>query len=390
MMAQVSEWVSLADLPDEAAASAIVSREPHVLIDLNGLSKGNRPGILLRRPAPLILSFLGYPATSGGTAQMVVGDGVAAPPELSSLFTERLLLLPGSYFLSDHPALYPRPQGTADESEALRCRGGEERTPAGGRCVALPGQGEVVLANFGQMYKIQPDLLDAWCRALATNEKGVLWLLRFPESAVAGIEREFSARCSSKGVNASRLVLSTLLPAEEHIVAKGLADFALDTLPFNGHTTGADTLWAGVPLISLPGDRMCGRAGASMARGVGETAFLARDLSDYQALVERVLAGGGGVWRARERLRERVWGAATANGGVFDTLGWTRGWERALALAWDLLAAATAREKAASAREAVGRGGGKSGAKAKGRGRRRAAWEVSHLVVARPLPPGAP
>ncbi|KAJ1469080.1 glycosyl transferase family 41-domain-containing protein [Baffinella frigidus] len=157
------------------------------------------------------------------------------------------------------------------------------------------------------MYKIQPDLLDAWCRALATNEKGVLWLLRFPESAVAGIEREFSARCSSKGVNASRLVLSTLLPAEEHIVAKGLADFALDTLPFNGHTTGADTLWAGVPLISLPGDRIRNLKGAG-GRGRRWREGWARPRSSP--------AISPTTKRARERLRERVWGAATANGGT--------------------------------------------------------------------------
>jgi len=132
---------------------------------------------------------------------------------------------------------------------------------------------------------------------------------------------------------------------QTHVSAKSLADVALDTLPYNGHTTAADTLWAGVPLITLPGDRMCSRAGASLARAIGPSAlaFVARDTHDYAALAAQAARGKRGGSRvlrsARARLEEAVWGAAgettMAGGGPFDVGEWVRGWERALALVWD-------------------------------------------------------
>lgn len=76
------EWVDLADLDDRQASLGIQREQVGILVDLNGLSKGGRPGILLRRPAPVLLSFLGYPATSGGAADLIVADRLASPPEL--------------------------------------------------------------------------------------------------------------------------------------------------------------------------------------------------------------------------------------------------------------------------------------------------------------------
>jgi hypothetical protein len=154
----------------QEAAAAIAARQPHVLVDLNGLSKGNRPGILLRRPAPVVLTWLGYPATSGGTAELLASDPVASPPEMRSLFTETLLFLPTSYFLADHAHLYPLPASSrhiaprlADRRNALQCHQTEVQEDGTGDGACLDGDG-AVLANFGQMYKIQPGVLDIWCR----------------------------------------------------------------------------------------------------------------------------------------------------------------------------------------------------------------------------------
>jgi len=161
---------------------------------------------------------------------------------------EGIAMMPNSYFVNDYRHLYPRPLAAARDEDgqvgcaaADRCFTGADGTPHHG----------AVLANFGQMYKIQPELFVKWCGALRASENASLWLLRFPVQAAAMVAANFAKRLPSH-----QLVLSDLLPMDKHLSIKGLATLALDTLNFNGHTTATDTLWAGVPMVSLPGDRM--------------------------------------------------------------------------------------------------------------------------------------
>ena len=117
---------------------------------------------------------------------------------------------------------------------------------------------------------------------------------------------------------------------------------------FNGHTTGADTLWAGVPLVSLPGEQMRSRAGASMAHALGETRFLARTPREYEDLAVR-LAGS----RARRAAAKAAVRAAADASPFFDTAQWTRSFERTFRLLWELAAAAPPPPPAAAARARV-------------------------------------
>ena len=158
--------------------------------------------------------------------------------------------MPHSYFVNDYRHLYPRPLPVAsDERAEVSC--GQPRcfTDAHGR----PHRG-AVLANFGQMYKIQPELFVTWCKVLRGQANASLWLLKFPQQAAPMMQAHFTKRVGAS--LAHQLVLSDLLPMEQHLSVKALATLALDTLNFNGHTTASDTLWAGVPLLTLPGDRM--------------------------------------------------------------------------------------------------------------------------------------
>ena len=164
-------WVDLSALTDDGAAKRILGERVDVLVDLNGQSKGGRPGILLRGPAPVRLAFLGFPATSGGAADYIGADARAAPPEIRAHFAERLFVMPHSYICNDYRRLHPRPLApAADDGAQVPCggRGGGGRGGGGRRCfVDAAGQPHrgAVLANFGQMYKIEPALLDAWCAA---------------------------------------------------------------------------------------------------------------------------------------------------------------------------------------------------------------------------------
>lgn len=152
------------------------------------------------------MSFLGYPSSTGGSAGYAASDRVATPPEIwRPLFTESALFLPNSYFPSDHSNLYPRPMAEPSngkiESLGLKPLG----TSASGDAAA--SRVGSVFANFGQMYKIEPTVLDMWCDALRSSKKegrrnkrapALLWLLSFPADAEEGMKRQFEIGCGNE------------------------------------------------------------------------------------------------------------------------------------------------------------------------------------------------
>ena len=219
------------------------------------------------------------------------------------------MLLPHSYFVNDHRQLYPRP---FSQTPTRREHG-------------LPEKG-VIFGNFGQLYKVEPKLFDVWAEIVKRTPNASMWLLKFPKEAVPRLEQQARAR----GLTADQMVLSSLLPIDAHLAIKALADIALDTAMFNGHTTGADTLWTGTPLVSLSGEQMRSRAGASMAYSLGVTDFLARSLEDYQALALRLSRSPRRLRRARGRLER-----ALDSSPFFDTALWAKGFERSWFLMWD-------------------------------------------------------
>ncbi|EKX55322.1 hypothetical protein GUITHDRAFT_131550 [Guillardia theta CCMP2712] len=319
-------WVDLELMDDSSAALALQRLKIHVLVDLNGHSKGSRSGILLRRPAPVIVNFLGQ--VGGGAAGRLScfpSDKIATPPELTTSFTEKLLFVSPSYLVNDHKRLFPRPfPRVADEDGMLRC--GNKTCLTGGG-----GERKMVLANFGQMYKIDPSLFLLWCDILREDADTILWLLEFPPVASKRIRRRFLSTCR---LPPSRLVFSAMLPLHLHVPIKSLADLALDTLLFNGHSTGLDTLWAGVPIVTVPGDRMHRRAGASMAHAAGATVWLARNERDYLELARRCLRQmrrGGPAAAAARSFRISV-----SSSRLFDMPGWTRRYEASLRMLWEM------------------------------------------------------
>ena len=115
------------------------------------------------------------------------------------------------------------------------------------------------------------------------------------------------------------MVLSALLPIDTHLASKAQCDVALDTYMFNGHTTGADTLWTATPLITLASEQMRSRAGASMAMSLGVTSFITRSLQDYEAVAVRLASSPTRLARAKRRMEE-----ALESSPFFDTALWAK------------------------------------------------------------------
>ena len=350
-----------------AQARAVNRQRIHVLVDLNGWTAGHAMGVLAFRPAPLVVNYMGFAGSTGTEfVDFAAFDSVAAPPEHRVHFTERLLILPFSYFVTD----FLRRDFSAARAGV---RQGEK---AGTR-----GQ-HVMLCNHDQSYKLDPNRFSSWCRVL--------------EGQVAGEGAGSMAKLQLLGQDAAvkaslltqaprhlreRIEFVAKVAVRDHIRRLRACHVALDTAPIGAHTTAANYLWARVPVVTLPGAHVMSRVAASLQLALARDAraatglvkdgcgalAIARSEEDLVAVARSLVRGAGSAAKASSRLAYQgvleCLRAATEPldpghpnmglGGkgssrnvgediarrlpvVFDTRRWVRDWERALALALEL------------------------------------------------------
>jgi predicted O-linked N-acetylglucosamine transferase (SPINDLY family) len=300
-------FVDLRALPDSAAARAIAGDGVDILVELKGYTLRARPGIAALRPAPVQVSYLGYPGTMGAEfIDYLVGDRFVTPASDAARYSEKLVLLPHSYQVNDRRrAIGPTPSRAE---------------------LGLPGQG-LVFCSFNQVYKILPPVFDAWMRMLAAVPGSVLWLLEPNRWAPHNLRREAAAR----GVDPQRLLFSPPVPLESHLARMRAADLFLDTFPCNAHTTASDALWAGLPLLTCAGDTFASRVAGSLLRAVGMDELVTASLEDYEALGIRLARDRGALSAMRARLAQQRESAP-----LFDTPRFVRGLESAYEEMWRL------------------------------------------------------
>ena len=247
--------------PNESAARRIAADGIDILVDLKGYTAGARMEIAALRPAPVQVSWLGYPGTLGHRrlADYLIGDPIVTPLEHAGHFSESLALMPHCYQPNDR-------QRAVGERPA--------RAQAG---LAETG---FVFCCFCQPYKITPAMFDLWCRLLREVPGSLLWLLQSTPTAQNNLRREAAAR----GIAADRIVFAPLLPLGGHLGRLQLADLVLDTYPVTSHTTASDALWAGVPLVTMMGDSFVSRVAASILHAAGLPELVARDADSYHRL----------------------------------------------------------------------------------------------------------
>jgi predicted O-linked N-acetylglucosamine transferase (SPINDLY family) len=234
--------------------------EIDIAVDLAGHAGGARPGIFQARPAPLIVNYAGHPGTLGaGWADYILADGVVIPPGGAENFSEQVVRLPHCYLPSDTRfAVAPTPS----------------RAAAG-----LPEQG-FVFCCFNNSTKLTPQMFDIWMRLLRETPDSVLWLLAENDAA----RRHLRAEAQKRDVAPSRLVFAGRRARADYLGRLPLADCFLDTLPCNAHTTAADALWMGVPLITCMGKSFAARVAGSMLTAIGMEELIAPDLAGYAAM----------------------------------------------------------------------------------------------------------
>lgn len=250
---------------DRDIAMLIRDLSVDIAVDLKGFTRDARPEVLSFRPAPIQVSFLGFPGTMGADfIDYIIADEVVLPPDQQRFYTEKVVYLPDCYQPNDStPSIAPQ---TPTRREAN-----------------LPEAG-FVFCCFNNNYKITREVFDVWMRLLAAVPGSVLWLLRDNAGAEDNLRRE----ARSRGVEPARLVFADRVEHAAHLARHRHAGLFLDTLPYNAHTTGSDALWAGAPVVTCQGRAFAGRVAASLLRAVGLPELVTSNLTDYEALALRL------------------------------------------------------------------------------------------------------
>ncbi|MDE2229102.1 MAG: tetratricopeptide repeat protein [Alphaproteobacteria bacterium] len=302
------EFHDIHSASDRDGAKLLNDLHVDIALDMTGYTQVGRPGILAHRPAPIQVSYLGYPATTGADfIDYIIADTTILPPEQHAYYTEKIVYLPGSYLVNDR-------------KRAITARA--PTRPAAG----LPEQA-FVFCCFNNNWKIAPEIFDVWMRLLRQVEGSVLWLLRDNESA----ERNLRKAAQRRGIDPSRLVFAGRLPIDEHLARNRLMDLSLDTLPYNAHMTAVDALWVGVPVVTCKGKTFAGRVAAGLLQAVGVPELITSNLEEYETLALKLARDPALLAEIKVKLvRNRD--ACT----LFDTERYARQIEAAYTTMWEM------------------------------------------------------
>jgi predicted O-linked N-acetylglucosamine transferase (SPINDLY family) len=295
LQALADHWRPVDRLGEAAIADLVRADGIDILVDLAGHSSGNLLTVFARKPAPVQVTWLGYPNTTGLAAiDYRLTDTIADPPGAERWHSETLEFLPHGFLCyrppADAPAVGPLPASAT---------------------------GVVTFGSFNNLAKVTPQVVEVWAAILRGVPHARL-LLKAGAFADAEARRYFEDRFGACGIAPDRLDLAPQIPGmAEHLAQYHRLDLALDPFPYNGTTTSCEALWMGVPVLTLAGRRHAGRVGASLLTGLGLEAFIAADEDAYVAAATR-LAGdlpGLAAWRAG--LRARLARAPLCDGAGF-------------------------------------------------------------------------
>ena len=305
-----SAWTPIADMSDEAAARKIHADGVDILIDLAGHSGRNRLPLFAWKPAPVQVSWLGYLASTGVPGMdYILADRVAAPEALHHQFTETVWCLPETFNCFTPPTEHPK--FAVAPLPALR-------------------NGHVTFGSFQRINKLGDSSLDLWGRILKALPGARLQLRnREMDDPVARVE--LLARLAQFGVTRERVTLSGWLQhRDDFLVTYADVDIVLDTISYPGTTTTCEALWMGVPTVTLTGETMLGRVGASLMTCAGLKEWVAANEDEYVALAVKYASDVEGLARLRAGLRQQV--AATT---LFDATRFAQQLEDALFAMWE-------------------------------------------------------
>ena len=293
-MSLADNWIACHPMTDDELAARILDDGIDILVDLSGHTAGNRLPVFARKPAPVQVTYLGYATTSGLTAvDYRLTHAFADPVGNDCYYSETLYRLP----------------------EALWCYRPRENMPA----VAPPPlekNGYITFGSMNSLTKVSPATVSAWAEILRVLPGARLIMATVPEgSASEALRNQFMAN----GIGPERLVLQGRLSAEQFWALHAEIDIALDPFPYNGGTTTYETLWLGVPVVSLKGAGFVSRLGHTLLNQIGLPELVAESPAGYVEIATTLASDWDRLKELRTDMRGRV-----AASPLRDEVGFTR------------------------------------------------------------------
>jgi predicted O-linked N-acetylglucosamine transferase (SPINDLY family) len=278
-------WRNVSGQPDPAVERTIRSDQPDILIDLAGhTSSGARLPLYARRIAPVQVTYLGYPDTTGLPAMDYrFTDEIADPAgEADRFATEKLVRFSPTAWAYQPPAEAPDPV-------APPC------------CSRSP----VTFGSFNNIAKINATTVHLWADVLRSTPGSRLLIKGFFPGMDTVVRKSFLKAFEAHGISTDRITLLDRTDAgRDHLAVYRRVDVALDTFPYHGTTTTCEALWMGVPVVTLRGDRHASRVGASLLTAVGHPEWIARDKADYIRIATELAAAPARLESLRNSLRD--------------------------------------------------------------------------------------
>ena len=304
--AAVPNVIPISDLDNSEAAHRILAADIDILVNLNGYVGLQRTGIFALKPAPIQVSYLGFPGTMGVPyMDYILADRQLIEEDEQNYYDEKVVWLPDSYQINDDKRTFPAPPSRIDHG--------------------LP-ENSFVFCAFNASYKISPDMFAVWMRLLSRVDGSVLWMLDENDQFADNMRRA----AAGHGVGPSRLIFARKAPHPLHMARLALADLFLDTAPCTAHTLASEVLWMGVPLVTCRGRTFAGRVAASLLLAAGAPDLISHSLDTYEALALALANNSARLAGFKQRLAANRDGCA-----LFDARATTRYIEAAYTMMFD-------------------------------------------------------
>ena len=255
-----TKFYDVSNMSNEEIISLSKNLKIHIAIDLMAHTGGHEGkfAIFQKKMSPIQINFLGYPGTSGSDKiDYIIADKTVIPEKNKKFFSEKIIYLPHSYQPSEKDRVLSEKSFTK-------------------QILNLP-KDDFVFCCFNTIKKILPNILKLWAEILNQVPNSVLWLLSDNNDAIKNLKIEFE----KKKIDPERIIFGTKVPISEHLARIKFADLFLDTFPYNAHTSCSDSIWAGLPILTLEGDSFQSRVASSLLKTTGLNELISKNEKEY-------------------------------------------------------------------------------------------------------------
>ena len=308
LKARAHHWISIVGMADDEVATRILNDGIDILVDLAGHTGSNRLPIFTRKPAPVQVSYLGYPNTTGlSKIDYRVTDAYADPPgKTEKWHTEKLIRL-------ENTAWCYRPVENAPEVTKLPAK----------------AKGHITFGSFNAFPKLNETVLKLWAKLLTEIDHSHLFL-KARSLADDGVQKQVIKQLKEEGISPERILLTAQEPSyHRHLERYHEVDIALDTYPYHGTTTTCEALWMGVPVVTLEGESHRSRVGVSLLNQVGLKYLIAKSPEEYIRIASTLANDLDALAKLRNSLRSHMQASP-----IMDEVGFTKGLETAYREMW--------------------------------------------------------